>query len=87
MSWDENTEDLGFDTIIFDIDGTLTDVEHRRTFLVGSKPDWGKFFDAMVDDPPLRDVCLLAELLGDHPLVSQKAVRLFLFSGLPSDGR
>ncbi len=87
MSWDEDTEDLGFDTIIFDIDGTLTNPEHRRTYLAGSRPDWGKFFDEMVNDPPLRDVCLLAELLGDHPLVKQGAVRLFLFSGRPETHR
>ncbi len=75
------------DTIIFDIDGTLADVEHRRHHLSGAKPAWGLFFDEMVNDPPLRDVCLLAELLGDHPLVNQKAVRLFLFSGRPESHR
>ncbi len=75
------------DTIIFDIDGTLADVEHRRHFLSGAKPAWGKFFDEMVNDPPLRDVCLLAELLGDHPLVNQGAIKLFLFSGRPETHR
>ena len=75
------------DTIIFDIDGTLADVEHRRHFLSGAKPAWGAFFDEMVNDPPLRDVCLLAELLGDHPLVNQGAIKLFLFSGRPESHR
>lgn len=75
------------DTIIFDIDGTLADVEHRRHLLSGAKPAWGKFFDEMVNDPPLRDVCLLAELLGDHPLVHQGAIKLFLFSGRPETHR
>ena len=78
------------DTIIFDIDGTLADVEHRRKHLGttgGRKPDWGKFFAEMVNDPPLRDVCLLAELLGDHPLVNQGAIKLFLFSGRPETYR
>ncbi len=75
------------DTIIFDIDGTLADVEHRRHFLSGAKPRWGLFFDEMVNDPPLRDVCLLAELLGDHPLVNQGAIKLFLFSGRPETHR
>ncbi len=75
------------DTIIFDIDGTLADVAHRRHFLSGAKPAWGPFFDEMVNDPPLRDVCLLAELLGDHPLVNQGAIKLFLFSGRPETHR
>jgi hypothetical protein len=43
---------------------------------------------AMVEGgSPLRDVCLLAELLGDHPLVNQGAIRLFLFSGDPETRR
>ena len=75
------------DTIIFDIDGTLTDVTHRRQYLSGAKPAWGKFFDEMVNDPPLRDVCLLAELLGDHPLIDQGTIKLFLFSGRPESHR
>ncbi len=75
------------DTIIFDIDGTLSDVAHRRHFLSGAKPAWGAFFDEMINDPPLRDVCLLAELLGDHPLVNQGAIKLFLFSGRPETHR
>jgi predicted kinase len=78
---------MTMDTIIFDIDGTLADVEHRRHFLSGAKPAWGAFFDEMVNDPPLRDVCLLAELLGDHPLVNQGAIKLFLFSGRPETHR
>lgn len=75
------------DTIIFDIDGTLADVSHRRHHLKGAKPNWGRFFDEMVNDPPLADVCLLAELLGDHPLVNQGAIKLFLFSGRPETHR
>ena len=77
------------DTIIFDIDGTLADVSHRRHLVDPTKgrKDWGRFFDLMVDDPPLRDVCLLAELLGDHPLVNHGAVKLFVFSGRPETHR
>ena len=75
------------DTIVFDIDGTLADVSHRRHYVSDGRKDWGKFFDEMVNDPPLRDVCLLAELLGDHPLVNQGAIKLFLFSGRPETHR
>ena len=75
------------DTIIFDIDGTLSNVEHRRHHVSGGKKEWDQFFDKMVDDPPLRDVCLLAELLGGHPLVNQGAIKLFLFSGRPETHR
>ena len=75
------------DTIIFDIDGTLADVGHRRHHVRGGNKDWIAFNAKMVDDPPHRDVCLLAELLGDHPLVNQGAIKLFLFSGRSEDNR
>jgi predicted kinase len=76
------------DAIIFDIDGTLADVEHRRQHLSGAKPAWGKFFDEMKNDPPLADVCMLAELLGTHyHVVETKTIKLFLFSGRPETHR
>lgn len=39
-------------TILFDIDGTIADIEHRRGFLDGDRPDWNKFNAAMGDDTP-----------------------------------
>src|SRR3546814_20900822 len=52
------------DAIIFDIDGTLADVGHRRHLVTQGRKDWGRFFDEMVNDPPLANVCLLAEMLS-----------------------
>ena len=75
------------DTIIFDIDGTLSNVEHRRHHVTGGWSDWDTFNAEMVNDPPYRDVCLLASLLGDHPLVNQGAVRLFAFTARPETHR
>ncbi len=75
------------DAIIFDIDGTLADLSHRRHLVTGEgRPNWGLFFDKMVDDPPLANVCYLAELLGSHPL-APAFVKLFLFSGRPETHR
>lgn len=71
------------DSIIFDIDGTLADVEHRRHHVSGSSSNWGAFFDEMVDDPPLADVVFLAELIAD----GANAPALFLFSGRPESHR
>ena len=76
------------DTAIFDLDGTMFDVRHRRHNVTGGgKPDWTAFTDEMVNDPPYRDVCLLADLLGDHPLVNQGALKLFAFTGRPESHR
>lgn len=41
--------------VIFDIDGTLADLEHRRKHL----PDWGKFFADMHLDTPITPVVRL----------------------------
>ena len=37
-------------TVIFDIDGTLADIAHRRVYLNGEWPNWAKFNSAMGDD-------------------------------------
>lgn len=37
-------------TIIFDIDGTLADITHRRKFLKNVKPDWKSFNQNMGED-------------------------------------
>ena len=38
--------------IIFDLDGTLCDVEHRRHYVTGEKKYWDAFHGALVDDKP-----------------------------------
>lgn len=39
-------------TILFDIDGTLADIEHRRVYLASTSPDWKKFNSQMGLDTP-----------------------------------
>lgn len=55
--------------VIFDIDGTLADVEHRRHYVQRPKPDWAAFSAAMVDDVPRADVCRLFEDLAGHYMI------------------
>lgn len=38
---------------IFDLDGTLADIEHRVHHIQGEKKDWRAFFSACVDDKPI----------------------------------
>ncbi|WP_406390189.1 hypothetical protein [Streptomyces sp. NBC_00887] len=45
---------------VFDLDGTLADSGHRQHFLEGARRDWGGFFAAAVDDPPLEEGVSLA---------------------------
>lgn len=37
---------------IFDLDGTLALIDHRRHFVEGPDKDWRSFFAACVDDAP-----------------------------------
>jgi hypothetical protein len=62
--------------ILFDIDGTLALIGHRRPLLDGDKPDWRSFNGKMGDDTPNRPVVELYKTLWD----SQK-YHLILVSG------
>lgn len=48
---------------IFDLDGTLALIGHRRHFVEGLKKDWPAFFKACVDDDPNRPVIDTLRLL------------------------
>jgi hypothetical protein len=38
---------------VFDVDGVLADVAHRRHLIAGPRRDWDAFFAAAGEDPPL----------------------------------
>ena len=50
-------------TVIFDIDGVLSDAAGRQHFLEWGRRDWDAFFDACGDDPLVGEVARLLELL------------------------
>jgi len=51
------------EAIIFDIDGTLSDVEHRRHFVENGNNQWESFFRAIPEDEPIGPIVELARLL------------------------
>ena len=56
-------------TAIFDIDGTLADIEHRRHYVTGGRSYWEKFNESMGDDTPNAPVVSLYHSLwrsGDY---------------------
>lgn len=66
------TEGNGKKVVLFDVDGTLADIEHRRGFVTGDNNDWGRFNDAMGDDTPNQPVVDLYRTLwhsGDYQLI------------------
>jgi FMN phosphatase YigB (HAD superfamily) len=50
--------------VIFDLDGTLADITHRRHYVEGEKKDWKSFFLACVNDKPLAHTCTIARMLA-----------------------
>ncbi|SNZ19625.1 HAD family acid phosphatase [Cohaesibacter gelatinilyticus] len=58
--------------VLFDIDGTLALIDHRRPLLDGPKPNWAAFNDRMGDDLPNPAVVELYKTLWDagrHELI------------------
>ena len=51
------------ETVIFDIDGTLANIEHRTHFVTGKKKDFDAFNEAMVDDVPNEPIVRLHNAL------------------------
>lgn len=57
----EGDEGVKRNVIVFDIDGTLANIDHRLGFISGEKKDWTSFFEAMKDDiaiKPMVDILL-----------------------------
>lgn len=50
--------------VLFDIDGTLANCDHRLHHLDGEVKDWESFFAAQVDDTPIAAVAELNHLLS-----------------------
>lgn len=48
-------------TFIFDIDGTLANIEHRRDFVRTKPKNWSAFNNAMHLDTPNEDIIWLAQ--------------------------
>ena len=63
-------------TYIFDVDGTLMDINHRRKYVEGEKKDWNKFFEYMEFDTPRPEIFDMA-----HRCSVSVADTLFIVSG------
>jgi phosphoglycolate phosphatase-like HAD superfamily hydrolase len=50
-------------TVVFDIDGVLSDAVGRQHFLEMGRRDWNAFFEACGADPVIEEIARLLELL------------------------
>jgi len=69
------------EVVIFDIDGTLADVTHRRHFVEGKKKDFDKFYDAMPRDMVNKDVREL------NHMCAQRGHKIIICTGRPEQYR
>lgn len=81
-------------TIIFDLDGTLANINHRRHLVEGTKKDWNAFFEACDKDTPNIEICWLFQILqlkyigpievwsGRSDIVRTKTIEWFIKYGM-----
>lgn len=60
---------------IFDLDGTLANIEHRRHFVEGDVKDWRTFFAECGKDVPIRNV------IGTMDRLMKAGADVWIFSG------
>jgi hypothetical protein len=61
-SWRAGPVEAG-PTVVFDIDGVLSDAAGRQHFIERGRRDWDAFFEACGEDPLVAEVARLLELL------------------------
>lgn len=57
---------------LFDIDGTLADLSHRKHYIDNGKKDWSNFLKNVKDDSPIEQTIYLNRLIsfrGDMPVI------------------
>lgn len=68
-------------TVVFDLDGTLCDVSHRRHFVAKKPKNWSAFFAGLVDDPPVENVVNLCQHFIHQSCNGKSRVRVVFCSG------
>lgn len=75
------TKPYAIKCFLFDLDGTLCSVEHRRKYVQGEYKDWKAFNSACVLDKPVRHVQII------HDLISFYSYKIIYCSGRTDEYR
>lgn len=78
------------DCVIFDLDGTLSDLGYRLHHVRGdAAPDWPAFFDACVDDLPQAHTIRLSQVIAFHnaQVHDHRRITIFICTGRPDSHR
>jgi hypothetical protein len=68
---------------VFDLDGTLANLDHRLWYIQKPDPDWRGFFRASKDDAPIKPILDLICDLTDHA----DGAHVIIFSGRSDEVR
>lgn len=49
--------------VVFDVDGTLANIEHRRTYVQTKPRNWNAFNAAIIYDKPYEDIVALSNIM------------------------
>ena len=81
------------ETVIFDIHGTIADINHRLHFISGDKKDWAKFHVECINDKPIKSTISLLQSLHSTgheiifltagPEISRDLERLWIEKHIP----
>lgn len=52
--------------VIFDVDGTIANCDHRRHWLIHTPRNWKAFNEAIYDDEPIEEICFIARMFNTH---------------------
>lgn len=66
--------------VIFDIDGTLANINHRLHHVKEKPKNWDRFFAECINDIPVQPICALQRILNNH-------YRMIIVSGRGEDIR
>jgi len=61
--------------VIFDLDGTLADIEHRRHLVSNGSHKWDEFYEECSNDKPIHAVIRMSQVLRNS------FYRIVIFSG------
>jgi FMN phosphatase YigB (HAD superfamily) len=73
---------LNSEIVLFDLDGTLANVEDRVHHLHGERQNWKAFFEALDGDAPIEPVISFYKKLWDHT-----DYEIFILTGRPEKYR
>ena len=71
---------------LWDLDGTLCDVNHRRKFVSTNPKNWDAWNAGLVNDTPNEPVCQMLKLVSNmHHLINEYDTSVIIVSGRSED--